>query len=227
MLPATTISPSNSCFSFATSWMTSRKHRRVVPVGILQRGRHYELGHFVQPVRQFAASGWPPRGEELVGSPTEQLGLGAQRLVEQNLGRLFATPLTDTTDPAAAPEPLRTGRVLDDSVEREVLADDDLSHSGSPFAGVLSYHRGPRKSCLRYPAWLGLPSRASCLAGSRQSAFGPPGPRREPCRPGQVRRARSSPPGWEQRRGGGHRLSRSSAQNCRRRHRRLRSSSRS
>src|SRR6266487_407235 len=70
--------------------------------------------HVIQPVRQFAASGWPPRGEELVGSPTEQLGLGAQRLVEQDLGRLFATPLTDTTDPAAAPEAFRTGRVLHD-----------------------------------------------------------------------------------------------------------------
>src|SRR5438876_6450919 len=88
MLPATTISPSNSCFSFATSWMTSRKHRRVVPVGILQRGGHDVLGHLVQPVRQFAAPGWPPRGEELVGSPTEQLGLGAKRLVEQELRRL-------------------------------------------------------------------------------------------------------------------------------------------
>src|SRR5207237_7307276 len=91
-------------------------------------------------------------------------------------------------------EALRTGRVLDGPVERDVLADDDLSHSGSPFAGVLSYHRGPAnahlparslKSCLRYPAWLGLPSRASCLAGSRRSAFGPPGPRREPCRTGR------------------------------------------
>src|SRR6266487_51061 len=101
--------------------------------------------HVIQPVRQFAAPGWPPRGEELVGSPTEQLGLGAQRLVEQDLGRLFTTPLTDTTDPAAAPEALRTGRVLDDCVERDVLADDDLSHSGSPFPNIVSHHcRGPR-----------------------------------------------------------------------------------
>jgi hypothetical protein len=88
------------------------------------------------------------RKEELVGSPAEQLGLGAQRLVEQDLGRLFATPLTDATDPAAAPEALRTGRVLDDSVEREVLADDNRSQSGSPFAGVLSYHRGLAKAHL-------------------------------------------------------------------------------
>src|SRR5207253_11405716 len=118
---------------------------------------HDELGHFDQPVRQFAAPGWPPRGEELVGSPTEQLGLGTERLVEQDLGRLFTTRLTDTTDPAAAPEALRTGRVLDDPVERDVLADDDLSHSGSPFAGVVTYQAKARlparsfESCLRYP----------------------------------------------------------------------------
>jgi hypothetical protein len=49
---------------------------------------------------------------------------------------------TDTTDPTAAPEALRTGRILDDSVERHVLADDDLPHSDSPFAGVVSHHRG-------------------------------------------------------------------------------------
>src|SRR2546427_6857467 len=145
---------------------------------MLQSRGHDVLGDVVQPVRQFAAPGWPPRGEELVGSPTEQLSLGAQRLVEQDLGRFFATPLTDTTDPAAAPEALRAGRVLNDSVERDVLADDDLSHSGSPFTVVLSYYRGPAKahladrslkSCLTSPAWLGLPSRASYLAGSRQS----------------------------------------------------------
>src|SRR5439155_17776635 len=104
-----------------------------VPVGILQSRGHDVLRHFVEPVRKFAAPRWPPRGEKLVGSPTEQLGLGAQRLVEQDPGRLFATPLTHTTDPAAAPEALRTGRVLDDSVERHVLADDDLSHSRFSF----------------------------------------------------------------------------------------------
>src|SRR5262249_55342360 len=98
---------------------------------ILERRGHDVLGHVVQPVRQFAAPRRPPRGEELVSSPTEQLRLGAQRLVEQDLGRLVATTLADTTDPAAAPEPLRTGRVLDDSVECDVLADDDPSHLGS------------------------------------------------------------------------------------------------
>jgi hypothetical protein len=59
------------------------------------------------------------------------LGIGAQRLVEQDLGCLFATTLTDTTDPAAPPEAFYAGRVLDDSVERDVLADDNLPDLGS------------------------------------------------------------------------------------------------
>jgi hypothetical protein len=75
------------------------------------------------------AAGWPPCGKELVGSPAEKLGLGAQRLVEHDLGRLIAIPLTDTADPAPALEALHTGRVLNDSVERDVLAYDELSHS--------------------------------------------------------------------------------------------------
>src|SRR5580693_4731225 len=121
------------------------EYRRVVPRGILEGRGHDVLGLAVQPVRQGASSGWPPRGEELVAAPTQQHGLGAQRLVEQDLGRLFAAlgpKLADTTDPAAVPEALLAGRVLDDSVERDVLADDDLSHFGSPLVGVVSYRRG-------------------------------------------------------------------------------------
>src|SRR6266550_332792 len=82
--------------------------------------------------RQGAVSGWPPGGQELVAPPTQQKGLGAQRLVERHLGRLVATLAADTTNPAAEPETLDAGRVLDDSVERDVLADYDLSHFGSP-----------------------------------------------------------------------------------------------
>src|SRR5205807_1891584 len=50
-----------------------------------------------------------------------------------------------------------------------------LSHSGSPFDRVRSYHRGPAKahllrslnSCLRYPAWLGI-----SVQGDRASQVG-------------------------------------------------------
>ena len=117
MLPGTTISPSSSWLSLDTSSAAPPQDRRVVPLGIFEGRGHEVLGHTVQPVRQLATPGWPPRGEELVGSSTEQLGLGAQRLVEQHLGCLFATPLADATDPAAAGEALDTGGVLDDPVE--------------------------------------------------------------------------------------------------------------
>jgi hypothetical protein len=80
---------------------------------------------------------------------------------------------------------------------------------------------------LREPERRGLPSRASCPAGSRQSSFGPRGPTRARCQPRQVRRARSSPPGLEQRRVYGRRSSRSSPQNVRPPRRDRRSSSHS
>src|SRR5262245_26796879 len=91
---------------------------------------HDVLGQAVQPVCQLTTSGWPPRGEPFVASPTQQQGLGAQRLVERGLVEIFA--VLDLADPAADPETLVTGRVLDHPVERDVLAHDDPSHFGSP-----------------------------------------------------------------------------------------------
>src|SRR5207249_4638054 len=110
------------------------QHRRVVPLGVLEGRRHDVLGQAVQPVRQGAAPGWPSRGEELVGPPAHQQALGAQRLVERGLADGGA--VLDVAHPAAKPEALVTGRVLDDSVERDVLAHDDLSHFGSPFMAL-------------------------------------------------------------------------------------------
>src|SRR5450755_1917587 len=91
---------------------------------------HDVLGQAVQPVRQLAVPGWPPRSEPLVAPPAQQQGLSAQRLVERELAELRA--VLDQADPAAGPEAFVAGRVLDDSVERDVLAHDDLSHFGSP-----------------------------------------------------------------------------------------------
>src|SRR5262249_52416446 len=54
---------------------------------------------------------------------------------------LFASPV----EPAAVPGALVTGRVLDDSVEGDDLADDYLSHVRSPFGCVLD-HRTSRGS---------------------------------------------------------------------------------
>src|SRR5437660_8939054 len=101
-----------------------------------ESGGHDVLGQAVQPVRPLATPGWPPRCEPLVAPPTQQQGLGAQRLVELDLGPLFAVLVPDLAEPAAVPEAPLTGRVLDDSVERDVLADHDLSHLGSPLIGL-------------------------------------------------------------------------------------------
>src|SRR5206468_13088088 len=106
-------------------------------------------GLAVQPIRQGATPRWPSCGQELVGASTQQHGLGTQRLVERDLGCFFTTAVADTTDPTAVPEPLVTGRVLDDAVEREVFGDDDLSQFGSPFVGAASRSRRPVKYLYR------------------------------------------------------------------------------
>src|SRR5437588_282100 len=102
-----------------------------------ESGGHDVLGQAVQPVRPLATPGCPPRCEPLVAPPTQQQGLGAQRLVELDLGPRFAVLVPNLAEPAAVPEALVTGRVLADSVERDVLADHDLSHLGPPFIGLL------------------------------------------------------------------------------------------
>src|SRR5213078_1530285 len=78
------------------------QHRRVGPVGILEGRGSDVLGHAVQPVRQLATPGWPPRSEPLVAPPAQQQGLGAQRLVERELAEPWA--VFDQADPAAGPE---------------------------------------------------------------------------------------------------------------------------
>src|SRR5206468_11858491 len=74
----------------------------------------------------------PPRCEPLVAPSTQQQGLGSQRLLETHLGPLFEVVAPELAEPAAQAEALLTVRVLDDSVERDVRADHDLSHLGSP-----------------------------------------------------------------------------------------------
>src|SRR5207249_3254380 len=83
-------------------------HRRILPVGILEGRGHDVLGQAVDPVRQLATPGWPSGGEPFVAPPTQQQGLGAQRLVECELVDPLA--VLDQTDPAAEPEALVTRR---------------------------------------------------------------------------------------------------------------------
>src|SRR4029453_509815 len=116
---------------------------------------HDVLGQAVQPVGEFATPGWPPRGEELVAPATQQERFGAHRLVEHDLGPLLAVFVATRGDPAAVPESLLPGRVLDDTVERDVLGDDDLSHFGFSFR---SRWRGTPRSVLRDTSRIRNPS---------------------------------------------------------------------
>jgi hypothetical protein len=50
---------------------------------------------------------------------------------------LRAVGRVDLPKPAAPREALRAGRILDNSVEREVLADHDVPHGGSAYLGVV------------------------------------------------------------------------------------------
>src|ERR1700730_3318912 len=76
------------------------------------------LGHAIQPLSPFPAPVQPPRGEPLVGPPTQEQGLGAQRLVQLDLGPLLEVLGSKLAEPAPLPEAFFTGRVLDDSIER-------------------------------------------------------------------------------------------------------------
>ena len=71
-----------------------------------------------------------------------------QRVIELSLSRSFATSVADTVDPAPAPKVLRASRVLDDAVERDVLAYDDRSIGGSS-GGRSSRRLTPELTCGR------------------------------------------------------------------------------
>src|SRR5207247_4028029 len=122
---------------------------------ILEGGGHDELGHAVQPVGQLATPGWPPPGHPLVAPPTQQQGLGAQRLLERELVGPWA--VLDQADPAAATEAFVAGRVLDDSVKGDVVAHDDPSHLGSPSRGLVSYRHGGRRGFASPSGARGIP----------------------------------------------------------------------
>src|SRR5262245_2169023 len=91
---------------------------------------HDVLGHAVQPDRILAAPGWPPRGEELVAAPAQQQGLGAQRLIKQDLGSLSLNLADPVEEALAGPQ----------SVERDILTHDYLSHFCPPLVWLVRYH---------------------------------------------------------------------------------------
>jgi hypothetical protein len=142
----------------------SPQDRRVVPgVGILEGGRHDVLGHAVQPVSPLTRAGWEPCGEILEAAAAEQQGLGVHRLGEQRVGPPFAVLVPNPGEPVPPSEALLPPRVLDDSVQRDVFADDDPSHLGSP-SFVLSAttevetarSRNWAGTCRPVRAWIGV-----------------------------------------------------------------------
>jgi hypothetical protein len=142
------------------------EHSRVAPAGMFDGRGHDVLGQAVQPVRPLAAPGQPPLGEPLVAPPTQQQGVGAQRFVELDLGPRVEVLAPELAEPAAHPEALPTVWVLDHSVERDVRADHDLSHSGSPPVALSVTDVDTATS--RYRALLNRPVRPSagvCAAG--------------------------------------------------------------
>src|SRR5205823_1105119 len=143
------------------------EHRRVVPVGMFEGGGHDVLGHVVQPVRQVATPGSPPCPEELVASSTQQPCLGAQRLVKRDLVPLFEVLAPELDEPAAEPEALLTVRVLDHSIERDVLrtAHHELSHFRSP-SSVSSVTSDADDATSGNWAWINRPVRASAGVGT-------------------------------------------------------------
>src|SRR6478752_4044537 len=101
------MSPSSSCFSFETASAAS-------------------------PVRTVALVHLGSSRVEDTTYLGRLFSLSAQRLVELHLCPGFAVLVPDPAEPVAVPEALFAGRVLGHSIERDVLADDDLSHLGSP-----------------------------------------------------------------------------------------------
>jgi len=161
-LPAMTMSPSMCCFSVETSLSTSPL--RTVE---LFQARLARVADTMYLGRLFSLSAGLPlrdghRAASHLSSPTQKEGPGGQRLVERELGKLRA--MSDQADPAAGPEAFVTGRVLDDSVERDVPAHDDLSRFSS----------APRwSSANQTPA--ARPASPPCLEEQPVSFAGPPG----------------------------------------------------
>jgi hypothetical protein len=152
------------CFSVETSLSTSPPLRTVelFQAGLARVADTTYLGRLFSlpassPLRDGhrAASHSKP-------SPAQQEGPGGQRLVERELGKLRA--ISDQAGPAAGPEAFVTGRVLDDSVERDVLAHDDLSHFGS----APRWSSGNQTLAAR-------PASPPCLEEQPVSFAGPPG----------------------------------------------------
>src|SRR5215510_10686456 len=106
------------------------EHRRVVPLGPVERGGDDVLGHAVELVRELALPRWPGRGKSLVGHTSQQKRLGVEGLIQLELVAGLAT--IELEGPTAVLVVLSSTRVLHDAVERDEFGYDDPGHSASP-----------------------------------------------------------------------------------------------
>src|SRR4051812_18622622 len=109
-------------------------HGRVLPLRIRDRRRDDVLRIVVQLLGERAFAGGPRRREALVGDAPEELSLRVHELVELELVSLIAAVVLE--GPAAVLVALGTARILEDSVDRDELCDDQLAHLCSPSFGV-------------------------------------------------------------------------------------------
>ncbi len=116
------------------SQIVEADHRRVVPLGILERRGDEVLRHGVELVGEIALARGPGRGEALVGDAAEQERVARHHLVELEL--VPVRPALELERPTAVLVALGPARILDDAVERDELGDDDLAHDVPPLRKV-------------------------------------------------------------------------------------------
>src|SRR6266436_1719114 len=102
---------------------------RVAPFGRGQGRGDDVFGHAVELIREFSLPRRPGGGESLIGLAAEEERLRLEGFVDLEL--IALVPAIDLERPAGVLELLASSRGLDDSIERDELGCDDLSH-GTP-----------------------------------------------------------------------------------------------
>src|SRR5215216_510805 len=115
----------------------SLHHRRVVPLGVLERRGHHVLGHRVELVGERALALRPRVREALVRNAPDQQRIGLACLVELELVAILSA--VEVEAPSRVLE-LLPPRRLHDAVQRDELGYDDPSHLDPPLSG---YHFQP------------------------------------------------------------------------------------
>ena len=111
--------------------------RRVRPAGLVERRRDDVLGQGVQGIRPVVGAFRPAGSEPLLGAPSQQKCLDAERLLEHAFAPHLEVLAGGLGEPAAEPETLLSVGILDDSIERHVGADHEFPHGGCFLSSVM------------------------------------------------------------------------------------------